>query len=148
MADSIKIPAQYDDMFKDLCTDRKNRKVFETYKDLLLFAAAVGKNKGSRIPYSKSNLDPVRLSYFRGEYDIDTLNCIALSETSDPKILSQSSDDDKIKILEEYMNSGLELIQNNVYENPGSWEDHIIDMILAVQKKDINPLDDITNAWE
>lgn len=148
MADSIKIPAQYDDMFKDLCTDKKNRKVFETYKDLLLFAAVVGRNKGSRIPYSKSNIDPVRLSYFRGDYDLDTLNCIALSETSDPQIMSQSQEENRVKIIEEYMNGGLAIIKNHIYDKPGNWEEHIIDLIITEQNEKTNPLDDITKAWE
>ena len=148
MADSIKIPDQYDDMFKDLCTERKNRKVFETRKDLLLFAAAVGVTHSKKIELMKSsNIEPVKISVFRGEFDIDLINLITLYETKNPLLLDSSHQDDRHKLFEEYANGGLELIFNLVYNKPGDWEDHFIDMILSLNKESTNPLDDITNAW-
>ncbi|MBN1969162.1 MAG: DNA phosphorothioation-associated protein 4 [Candidatus Delongbacteria bacterium] len=148
MADSIRIPAQYDKMFKDLCMSKINQQVFETYKDMLLFAAALGNHHDSRITFTKSALDPVRLSYFRGDYDLELLNCIALVDTKEPRILNPNEEDEKIKILEEYINGGLDIIFNQIYNKAGSWEDHLIDLIVSQDGEASDPLDDITKAWE
>jgi len=147
MADSIKIPAQYNDMFKDMCTDKKNQQVFETYKDLLLFSASLGKSRDSSIKFNNSTLDPVRLSYFRGDYDLDLLNCIAILEEDDPSILGKDSEDKRIEVIEEYINGGLKIIHNDIYSKPGNWEDHLINLIISEQEEQTNPLDDITSAW-
>ena len=149
MADSIKIPAQYDDMFKDLCTERKNRKVFDTYKDLLLFAAALGIHHDKKINLSKSsNVEPVKISVFRGEFDLDFINLITLHYSSNPLLLDSTHQDDRYRLFEEYANGGLEMIFNLVYNKTGDWEDHCIDLIVSINKQTSNPLDDITKAWE
>lgn len=148
MADSIRIPEQYNDMFKDMCTDRKNQKVFDSYKDLLLFAATLGKSKNVKVKIDKSTLDPVRLTIFRGDYDLDIINCIALAETGEPKIMSELESDTKLRIIEDYCNGGLKIIYEKVYTQPGNWETAILDLMISEEKEESDPLDDITKAWE
>lgn len=149
MADRVRIPAEHTEMFKDLCTNRKNQQVFDTYKDLLMFSASLGYKENKRIAFDKSDLDPVRLSIFSGIYDQTMFNFIAIATNNEPKILSSENEDERIKMFEEYANGGLSIIKDLVYNKPGNWEGHLLNMIVSQndeQRKD--PLDDITSAWE
>ncbi|MBW4629248.1 MAG: DNA phosphorothioation-associated protein 4 [Brasilonema octagenarum HA4186-MV1] len=94
---------------------------FQTYADVIVFAAALGAKHNKRVPLgeiSKREPSPIPQEQFivRG-YDT-VINVIAITETKDIKILSFNEDKNVEKrnhIFEEYANGGLELLQAELH---------------------------------
>lgn len=90
---------------------------FQTYADVVVFAAALGAKHNKRVPLgeiSKREPSPIPQEPFivRG-YDT-VINLLAINETKDIKILSlleDNSNEKRIYIFEEYANGGLEILQ-------------------------------------
>ncbi|QDL11713.1 DNA phosphorothioation-associated protein 4 [Brasilonema octagenarum UFV-E1] len=95
--------------------------LFQTYADVIVFAAALGAKHNKRVPLgeiSKREPSPIPQEQFivRG-YDT-VINVIAITETKDIKILSFNEDKNVEKrnhIFEEYANGGLELLQAELH---------------------------------
>lgn len=93
---------------------------FQTYADVLVFAAAFGARWGKRLPLSAISTKepgPISLEIFvsRG-YEV-AMKLLAIAETKDPKILSVSDSNaeaQRIEIFEEYANGGLEKLQEEL----------------------------------
>lgn len=90
---------------------------FQTYADVVVFAAALGAKHNKRVPLgeiSKREPSPIPQEQFivRG-YDT-VINLLAINETKDIKILSlleEKSYEKRNCIFEEYANGGLEILQ-------------------------------------
>ncbi len=90
---------------------------FQTYADVIVFAAALGAKHNKRVPLgeiSKREPSPIPQEQFivRG-YDT-VINLLAINETKDIKILSlleEKSYEKRNYIFEEYANGGLEILQ-------------------------------------
>jgi dnd system-associated protein 4 len=90
---------------------------FQTFADVIVFAAALGAKYNKRVPLgeiSKREPSPIPQEQFivRG-YDT-VINLVAITETKDIKILSlneEKSIEKRNHIFEEYANGGLELLQ-------------------------------------
>src|SRR3954468_3060443 len=88
---------------------------FPTYRDILLFAAAVGFRQDRRVPFTASSGDPIRSDVLMAPGFSDTLiNMIAANVVDDPEIMDDTRMDERFKIFEEYANGGLEYIQEQV----------------------------------
>lgn len=89
---------------------------FPTYRDILLFAAAVGYQHDRRVPFTSASGDPIRYEVLTAPGFSDTLiNMIATNVVADdPEIMDGSRIEDRIKIFEEYANGGLEYIQEQI----------------------------------
>lgn len=89
---------------------------FPAFRDILLFAAAVGYRQGRRVAFSGSAGDPIRYEVLTGPNLSEALiNMIAANVTpDDPEIMDDSRIEERIKIFEEYANGGLEYIQEQV----------------------------------
>ncbi len=91
---------------------------FQTYADVVVFAASLGAKHKKRVPLgeiAKREPSPIGLDIFvsRG-YDL-VIKLLAITATKDIKILSSSEDkyeDERHLIFEEYANGGLEILQN------------------------------------
>lgn len=125
MADRVRRPVQFEEMLNDL----RERDIFKTYKDALIFSACLGKKRNKRVPFSKSS-EPVHLSIFSGDFDKMVINAIAVSEENDAYLLSKEREDDKVKIFEEYACGGLEIMKNEIWDLKNHWEKSLISMIL------------------
>lgn len=89
--------------------------MFPTYRDILLFAAAVGYQHNRRQPFSSAFGDPIRYEVLTAPGFSDTLiNMIAVNVDTDPEIMDGSRIEERIKIFEEYANGGLEYIQEQI----------------------------------
>lgn len=86
---------------------------FPTYRDILLFAAAVGFRQSRRVPFTKTSGDSIRLDVLTAPAFSDTLiNMIAANVVADdPEIMDDKRVEDRVTIFEEYANGGLEYIQ-------------------------------------
>jgi len=145
MANDVRRPKQYEEMLKALC--QEDNKVFNTYKDALVFAACLGYQQSKKVEFDKTS-EPVGLHIFKGEYDFPIMNCIGLVVTKDPNIMGDNQEDEKIRIFEEYACGGLEIIENRVYKAAGSWEQLIVELVVANDKKPESLIDDITNVFQ
>jgi dnd system-associated protein 4 len=90
---------------------------FQTFADVIVFAAALGAKHNKRVPLgeiSKREPSPIPQEQFivRG-YDT-VINLLATTETNDIKVLSfieEKSVEKRNHIFEEYANGGLEILQ-------------------------------------
>lgn len=125
----IRRPKDKEDVFIAL-TDG-DESVFDTYKDLMVFAACVGYSSELKRTLDKGTLDPIKYYIFSGECDRAVINMLALSETHDIKTLEgdEESYDSRFTVFEEYANAGLEIIRRKVVDAPGTILDNLIDFI-------------------
>jgi dnd system-associated protein 4 len=103
---------------------------FQSYADVLVFAASVGIQNRSRIPiteYSKE-IDPIRQDIFYGKGYDQVINLIAIADTNDPRIVANNDDSEekRIRIFEEYANAGLELLQASVLAGSVNYTESIL----------------------
>jgi len=104
-------PQQHEALMLELQSEGK----FPTYRDILLFAAAVGYRQDRRVPFAAASGDPIRSDVLVAPGFSDTLiNMIAANVVDDPEIMDDTRMDERFKIFEEYANGGLEYIQEQV----------------------------------
>ena len=105
----VKRAADKDDVLKDL-VDRGSP--FPTYRDALVFAAALGWHQKRRVPLGKAAGEPIRWSTMTNRLGTeDLVDMIATAASDDPQILTAPRLSERIKIFEEYSNGGLEYLK-------------------------------------
>lgn len=89
---------------------------FSTFRDILLFAAAVGVHFQRRVPFDVAAGDPIRYETLTvPTFSQALISMIAANEVADdPEIMDNSRLEERIQIFEEYVNGGLEYIQEQV----------------------------------
>ncbi|GAB3861605.1 DNA phosphorothioation-associated protein 4 [Dactylosporangium cerinum] len=112
----VRRPADKEELITRLAGDADSA-VFDSMRDLFVFAAALGKTEERRVPLSsRSGKDPIRLDLFRSdsghEFLIQTLAILAFP--GDAEVLHEDRVGDRIAVFEEYVNGGLEIIQENL----------------------------------
>jgi dnd system-associated protein 4 len=107
----VRRPQQYEALMQEL----REEAAFATFRDILLFAAAVGAHFKRRIPFTSSG-ERIRYETLKEPAFSETLiNMIAASEPpNDPEILDSTKAEERVGIFEEYANGGLEYIQEQV----------------------------------
>ena len=138
----VRRPKEHEQMMSDLC--QSDKKIFNTYKDCLVFAACLGSAKNEHRSFEKSS-EPVGMHIFRGEFDETVFHAIALAEIKDPMIMSEANTAKRIKLFEEYACGGLDIIKNRIYESPEGWESAIVSLLAEKSPDERNILDDITD---
>ena len=104
-------PQHHETLMHELQNDGK----FPTFRDVLLFAAAVGFRYERRVAFTASSGDPIRYETLTAPGFSDTLiNMIATNVVDDPEIMDGPRIEERLKIFEEYANGGLEYIQEQV----------------------------------
>ncbi|SDO34518.1 dnd system-associated protein 4 [Nakamurella panacisegetis] len=105
-------PQQHEALMLELQSEGR----FQTYRDILLLAAAIGHRQERRVQFAESSGDPIRYEVLTTPGFSDTLiNMIATNViTDDPEIMDGARTEERIKIFEEYANGGLEYIQEQV----------------------------------
>lgn len=93
---------------------------FQTYVEVMVFAAALGAQRKKRIPLieiSRREPGPIEQEYFATKgYDI-LIKLLATTEVKNIDILSlnnEESNEQRIHIFEEYANAGLEILQEEL----------------------------------
>lgn len=102
-------PQQHEGLMLELQQEGK----FPAFRDILLFAAAVGFTQGRRVPFTVVAGDPIRYDTLVSPSFADTLvSMIAANQVgNDPEIMDDSRLQERVTIFEEYANGGLEYIQ-------------------------------------
>ncbi|OCB14088.1 hypothetical protein A5717_11235 [Mycolicibacterium porcinum] len=105
-------PQQHEALMQEMQNEAK----FPTYRDILLFAAAVGFHQQRRVSLTASSGDPIRYEVLTTPGFSDTLiNMIAANVVSDdPEIMDGTRLEERVKIFEEFANGGLEYIQEQI----------------------------------
>jgi dnd system-associated protein 4 len=118
-ANRIRVAKDKADLVKALVDSNHTTGPFQTYADVMVFAAALGAKRKKRSPVGTITKEPspIALEVFvsRG-YDL-VLKLLAIRETKDPKIISlfdETSEEKRIHIFEEYANGGLEILRDEL----------------------------------
>jgi len=107
----VRRPQQYEALMQEL----RDEATFATYRDILLFAAAVGAYAKRRVAFTSSG-EPIRYETLKEPMFSETLiNMIAANEVpDDPEIMDSTRAGERVRIFEEYATGGLEYIQEQV----------------------------------
>ena len=141
MVDRVRRPANFEEMMTELT---KEKGVFKSYKDLLVFAACLGYKRNKRVEFSKSS-EPINLQIFSGRFDQAVINSLAVAVTKDANVMGDEQDGQRIVIFEEYACGGLEILMDEFGESSiKSWEDALLTMVMQ-EDVDNNLLTDITS---
>ena len=116
----VKVAKDKAELVQKLLDTKGTTGTFQTYADIVIFAASFGIKHQKRVPLkeiSQSEPAPISLEVFisRG-YDW-VIKLIAIADTQDINILSAYDVDaevERVKILEEYANGGLEQLREEL----------------------------------
>ncbi|MEH2463927.1 DNA phosphorothioation-associated protein 4 [Nostoc sp.] len=116
-ANRIRVAKDKAEFVKSLVASKDTTGPFQTYVEVMVFAAALGIKYKKRIPLDviSKDLSPLRQDYFTSSFTL-LINLLAITETENIKILDDDhvADEQRIHIFEEYANGGLEIIQNEL----------------------------------
>ncbi|BAZ29468.1 hypothetical protein NIES4074_19150 [Cylindrospermum sp. NIES-4074] len=116
----IRVAKDKADLVKSLTSSDGGTGPFQTFADVIVFAAALGAKHKKRVvlgEVSKREPSPIRLEYFATMGHDVLIKLLGINETQDIKILSLNEEEFEIKrnhIFEEYANGGLEILQNEL----------------------------------
>lgn len=119
-ANRIKIAKDKADLVKALVATNEKTAPFQTYVEVLLFAAALGAKHKKRVvieEVSKRDPDPIPQEHFVTKgYDM-LIKLLAITESKDSKIIASNDDyydEQRICVFEEYANGGLEILRDEL----------------------------------
>lgn len=114
----IKVAKDKTALVKSLRAADNSTGPFQSYADVLVFAASLGIQKQIRKPITEysQEIDPIRQDIFYGKGYDQVINLIAVADTNNPKVVSidDKVEETRIKIFEEYANAGLEILENKM----------------------------------
>jgi len=129
----VRRPKSFNELLNRL-TDKEQLGIFDTYKDVLLFAASLAAFKGKSKPFEGSD-EQIDYGIFSKKSDNEAIiHLLAIHKRDDINILSEESSDERLTILEEYANAGLEIIDQKL-KNSVSTLDAILDLIHETEKE-------------
>ncbi|MEH2410189.1 DNA phosphorothioation-associated protein 4 [Nostoc sp.] len=119
-ANRIRIAKDKAELVKSLVASKDTTGPFQTYVEVMVFAAALGVKYKKRVPLgetTKREPSPIPQENFASlGYDL-IIKLLGINETKDINILSSKEEQDEDKrtqIFEEYANGGLEILQNEL----------------------------------
>ena len=130
---------EFEGLVKELCTKSAKPElveVFPRYRDLMLFAAMVGKKEGRKIERS-GNGGEVESNYFKsaGFNKEGVIYLLGLLDFGDPEVLKGGAPD-CWKLFESYCNGGMQIIQEwlSLAESPEDYADILRSRLLEMAK--------------
>jgi dnd system-associated protein 4 len=116
----IKVAKDKAELVQKLLDAKGTSGTFQTYADVVVFAASIGAKYRRRVPFKDvSNNEPAPISldvFISRGYD-SVIKLIAVTATQDIKILSienPQAEEARVKIFEEYANGGLEKLREEL----------------------------------
>ncbi|MEH2122701.1 DNA phosphorothioation-associated protein 4 [Nostoc sp.] len=116
----IRVAKDKAELVKDLTSSDGGTGPFQTFADVIVFAAALGAKHKKRVALgeiSKREPSPIPQEQFIVRGYNTVINLIAIAETQDIKVLSLQEGNNNEKrnyIFEEYANGGLEILQSEI----------------------------------
>jgi dnd system-associated protein 4 len=118
---------------------------FQTYADIVTFAAVIGAKRREREPLEKISMkepDPIPQEQFftRGYESI--INLLAIVSLGEPKILASTEEyeNQRLRVFEEYANAGFRILRDGLF---GS-EDYTKQILLIMMKARLDNKDEDT----
>lgn len=139
----IRIDRDKADLVNALVNDHGANPPFQTYADVLAFAAVLGAKYKKRIPIINTSKEPAPISseiFISRGYDL-VIKLLAIAETKEPKILSPyeiTSEEERALIFEEYANGGLEKL-NHELKGAVDYTERILLILSAERFQDNSP---------
>lgn len=116
-ANRIRVAKDKAELVKSLVASKDTTGPFQTYVEVMVFAAALGAKHQKKVPLEviSKDLSPLRQEYFTSSFAM-LINLLSVTETKDIQVLRDDdiADEQRIHIFEEYANGGLEIIQNEL----------------------------------
>jgi dnd system-associated protein 4 len=144
MADiRIKVAKDKAKLVKALRAGEGSTGPFQTYADVVTFAAAFGFSKKKRVLFeqaSRRDPDPIPGDQFKNR---GLMDLIAIAETQNPNILSSSDEQvqEKARIFEEYANGDFELLEHQM-NGAGDISKQILLFVKSTEKRfDLEDID-------
>jgi dnd system-associated protein 4 len=119
-ANRIKIAKDKSELIKSLVASQDTTGPFQTYVDVMVFAAALGVKYNKRVPLSetaKRDPTPIPQENFASLGRDLIIKLLALNEIQDIKVIEtreEEYDNKRTQIFEEYANGGLEILQSEL----------------------------------
>lgn len=143
----IRIAKDKAELVKALTIASETTGPFQTYADVMVFAAALGAKRKKRVTLgeiSKKEASPIAFEVFvsRG-YEL-AIKLLAIAETKDTKILSPTdveSEERRIQIFEEYANGGLEILQEEL-RGAVDYTERLLLMLISERTKSEQPAEE------
>ena len=139
MADiRIKVAKDKAKLVKALRAGEGSTGPFQTYYEVLAFAAALGLENKKFHPFDESKvsgeIDPIRQEQFASKGYDQLINLVAAVHTRSPKILGESekAELEKIEIFEAYSNGGLDYLREKLMGSNDYFQQ--ISLILTSQR--------------
>jgi dnd system-associated protein 4 len=126
----------------DLLLQLTEQGPFQEYRDVLVFAAALGWHNAHRVPLGAKG-EPIRWDVATHRRGTEPLaNMIAAAATDDPEIVAGDRFEERLEIFEEYANGGLELLRGMLATDPRAPVDVILALVQKVCRAD-DPVDQV-----
>jgi dnd system-associated protein 4 len=126
--DTVVIDEAVHDLYKRLTegTDAVSAP-FRTMKDVFMFAASIGYQRGERRPLAGRRLIVFRWAQFSAQTDIPVLKAIAIADTGDVDVLRNQ--DLVLSIVEDYANAGIHELRRRLLDQHGLALWNLVDAI-------------------
>ena len=129
----VRRPKQHVGLFASL-TDSAKEGPFDTYKDVLLFASALGFERDCRKPFDSTE-EPIAWDVFKPS-DRAIVNLISLADQGELAVLSDDRIEERITVFEEYANGGLEILEREVISGTRTIMSSLIDLLIETKHTD------------
>ncbi|MEA5551423.1 DNA phosphorothioation-associated protein 4 [Anabaena cylindrica UHCC 0172] len=119
-ANRIKIAQDKAELVKSLLASKETQGLFQTYVEVMIFAAALGVKYKKSVPLgdtTKRDPSPIPQDNFASLGYDKIIKLLGIVETSDIQILASREDeyeDKRTQVFEEYANGGLEILQSEL----------------------------------
>jgi dnd system-associated protein 4 len=123
-------PSDKEPLIGRLAGDGEDR-IFTSMRDLLVFAAVLGKSEGRRVELGRTHPDGIRVSLFDDPGHAQLIDTLAILEhPDDVDILREERLGERIEIFEEYANAGLEILGMHLAEKARMKEVEILQLLV------------------
>jgi dnd system-associated protein 4 len=110
--------------------------IFPSFRECLVFAAALGYKHGLRKPFEQTD-EPIPWNVFE-QYE-PLLHLLAIASTDDGGVIAQERFGEQLTILEEFANGGLSVMQSAIERDGGSHIDALARLVKEAILSQSNP---------
>lgn len=139
--------SKHSNLIETLCerkTTHTNRPVFRTYIDLIVFAAMVGFTRQRRSPLDE-RINEIPSRVFHNQNMDGLVYLVAILEKQSGDMLRERNEQEAWQIFEQYANGGLEIIAEELAENPHDF-DGVSSLLALIKEEAIAQADEVTDG--
>ena len=140
----VRIAKNKTELVKALTQGDGNTGPFQTYADVMVFAASLGIKRKKRVPIeevAKRDPSPIGIEVFWSRGYDSVIKLVAIADTKDINILSPTdtkAEADRVEIFEEYANGGLALLEDEL-RGSVDYAERILLMLMSERHQKAKP---------